>query len=91
MSNRSNKERIEKSVDDFKEEKISIKMLKDSIELNGRALEMMPYSMIKEIDEIQYRLTVSQFADEEDCYANIEEVLKSIDAWLKKVPVEGNE
>jgi hypothetical protein len=91
MSNRSIKERIEKSVDDFKAEKINIKMLKDSIELNGRALEMMPYSMIKEIDEIEYKLTVSQFADEEDCYPNIEEVLKLIEAWLKKVPVEGNE
>jgi hypothetical protein len=91
MSNRSIKERIEKSVDDFKAEKINIKMLKDSIELNGRALEMMPYSMIKEIDEIEYKLTVSQFADEEDCYSNIEEVLKLIEAWLKKVPVEGNE
>jgi hypothetical protein len=91
MSNRSIKERIEKSLDDFKAEKINIKMLKDSIELNGRALEMMSYSMIKEIDEIEYKLTVSQFADEEDCYPNIEEVLKSIDAWLKKVPVEDNE
>lgn len=91
MSNRSIKERIEKSLDDFKGEKINIKMLKDSIVLNGRALEMMPYSMIKEIDEIEYKLTVSQFADEEDCDANIEEVLKSIDLWLKKVPVEGNE
>jgi hypothetical protein len=91
MSNRSIKERIEKSIDDFKEDKINIKMLKESIELNGRALEMIPYSMIKEIDEIEYKLTVSQFADEEDWYPNIEDVLKLIEAWLKKVPVEGNE
>ena len=91
MSNRSIKDRIEKSLDDFKTGKINIKTLKDSIEVNGRALEMMPYSMIKEIDEIEYKLTLSQFADEEDCDANIEEVLKSIDLWLKKVPVEGNE
>ena len=72
----------------FKAGEIDIKALKESIELNGNALEMMPYTTIKEIDDIEYKLTVSQFADEEDCYPNIEEVLKVIEAWLEKVPVE---
>ncbi len=63
MSNSSIKKRIEKSIKDFESGMIDIKALKDSIELNGRALEMMPYNLIKEIDEIKYKLTVSQFAD----------------------------
>jgi hypothetical protein len=91
MSNKSIKQRIEASIQEFKADKISIKDLKESIELNGNALEMMPYPMIKELDEIEYKLTVSQFADEEDCYSNIEEILEFIAAWLEKVPVENAE
>ena len=49
---------------------------------------MMPYSAIKEIDDIEYKLTASQFADEKDCYSNIGEVLKIMEAWLEKVPLE---
>ena len=48
----------------------------------------MPYNLIKEIDDIEHNLTLSQFSDEEDCYSNIEEALKQIETWLKKVPVE---
>ena len=88
MSNITIKCRIEESVEAFRAGKIDIKALKESIELNGNALEMIPYSAIKEIDDIEYKLTVSQFADEEDCYPNVEEVLKVIEAWLEKVPVE---
>lgn len=88
MSNITIKRRIEESLKAFRAKNIDIKALKESIELNGNALEKMPYSAIKEIDDIEYKLTVSQFADEEDCYPNIEEVLKAIEAWLEKVPVE---
>lgn len=82
---------MEKSIEDFKTGRINLKALKASIELNGRALEMMAYSMIKDLDEIEYQLTVSLFADEEDCYADTEEVLEHIISWLEKVPVEENE
>ena len=88
MSNKSIIERIEKSIDDFEKEKINMKSLKESFQLNSTALEMMPYNLIKEIDDIEHNLTLSQFSDEEDCYSNIEEVLKQIEIWLKKVPVE---
>lgn len=88
MSNRSLKKRIRISTEKFKVGEIDLIALKDSIGINGRALEMMPYEMIKQIDEIEYKLTVSQFADEEDCYTDIEEVLKSIDEWLTKIPIE---
>lgn len=88
MSNITIKRRIEKSLGAFKAGEIDIKALKESIELNGNTLEMMPYGAIKEIDDIEYKLTVSQFADEEDCYPNIEEALKAIEVWLEKVPLE---
>ena len=83
-----NKQRIEKSLQSFKAGELGIEALKQSIELNGNALEMMPYSAIKIIEDIEYKLTVSQFSEEEGCYPNIDEVIKCIEAWLEKVPVE---
>jgi len=88
MSNQSLKDRIEKSIEQFRAGKLSIKDLKNSIEINGQALEMMPYELIKELDEIEYKLTVSQFTDEEECFPNIEGVLIFIKSWLTKVPIE---
>ncbi len=86
MSNESIKERISKSIDDFKANKIDLKELRGSIELNGRALEMMPFSMIKELEEIEYKLMIAQFAQEEDCGVNTEEVVKLLESWLKTCP-----
>ena len=88
MSNKTIKQRIENSIQEFKAGKISIRDLTESIELNSNALEMMPYPMIKELEEIEYKLTISQFADEANCYPNTEEVLELIEAWLAKVPIE---
>ena len=88
MSNNTIKHRIEESIQEFKAGKISIKELKDSIELNGNALEMLPYPMIKELKQIEYKLTVSQFSDKEACYPNTEEVLEYIETWLANVPVK---
>jgi len=90
MSNKSIKKYIEKSIEEFRSGKISVKSLKESIELNGRALEMLPYSMIKALDDFEYKLTLSQFADEEDSYPTTKQVLSQIEEWLTKVPVEND-
>jgi hypothetical protein len=87
MSNLSLKNRISDSVSLFKEGKINLQELKSSIEENGRALEMMPYALIKEIDDIEYQLTISEFYDEEECYMPVEKVLLQIENWLQKVPL----
>ncbi|VVS94179.1 hypothetical protein DBB_37510 [Desulfoluna spongiiphila] len=47
MSNKSLKKRISDSLEKFKAGTIDINTLKLSIELNGRALEMMPFELIK--------------------------------------------
>lgn len=88
MSNRTLIKRMESAIEEFKADQINIEQLKDSIELNGNALEMMPYSMVKDLSEIEYKLTVSQFADEEECYPDIEETLKFIESWIEKLPTE---
>jgi hypothetical protein len=86
MSNRTIKCRIEKAIIDFKENKIKLNDLKNCIELNGHALESMPYNLIKDIDEIEYQLTQCNFADEEDCEFDIVSTLSFINTWLNNVP-----
>ena len=86
MSNESLKNRITLAIDSFNRGNIDIKALKSAIESNGQALEGMPYDMVKEIDDIEQLLTMSQFADEEDCDTEIVKVIPIIEAWLKKVP-----
>lgn len=88
MSNESIKQRITKLIKDFKANKIDLRKLRGSIELDGRALEMMPFSMIKDLEEIEYKSMVAQFAQEEDCAPKTEEVIELLEAWLRNVPVE---
>ena len=47
---------------------------------------MMPYALVKEIDDIEYQLTVAQFSDEEDCLPTDVEALSQLSSWLSKVP-----
>jgi len=86
MSNRTIKERIETALIDFNEGKIDLTTLKGCIELNGQALEAMPYELIKDIDEIEYQLTQCEFADEEGCEYDVDSALSFIKTWLSKVP-----
>jgi len=86
MSNQSIKDRIQKALSDFESNQLSLVALKECVELNGPALEAMPYNLIKDIDEIEYQLTQCQFADEEDCEYSIESTISFIKNWLNNVP-----
>ena len=44
---------MKSSLKEYKSGAIGIKALKSSIELNARSLEMMPYHLAKQIDEIE--------------------------------------
>ncbi|MCH2159754.1 MAG: hypothetical protein MK096_13385 [Oleiphilaceae bacterium] len=86
MSNESIKKRIEESLTKFEIGELNLNALKESIELNGQALESMPYDLIKDIDEIEYQLTQCAFADEEDCQYDVATTISFIKNWLSKVP-----
>ena len=86
MSNESLKKRITLAIDSFNKGSITIEALKSAIELNGQALEGMPYDMVKEFDDIEHLLTMSQFAGEEGCDSEIVKVIPLIEVWLNKVP-----
>ena len=86
MSNQSLKDNILNTLKSFKSNQCDIDSLISSIELNGEALDNIPYNMVQEIRDIEYLLTVSQFGVE---YGEtpIEEVIIIIESWLNKIPV----
>lgn len=86
MSNRTLKERIADAVRKFEGGEINITSLISALIVNGRALEAMPYGMLKEIDSIEYKLTVSQFHEEVNSEVSPEEALKALKTWLRNVP-----
>ncbi len=88
MSNNTLINRIEEALAKYENGDIDRKALISSVEENGSALEMMPYRLIKEIEEIEYQLTVAQFADEDEFLPCEEEALARLSSWLNEVPRE---
>ena len=89
MSNRTLHSRIAQALADYRAGTLGIPELRDAVVQNGRALEAMPYALIREIDAIEYDLTAAQFAEEEDCVPNIGSAIAKLEAWLNALPVEG--
>ncbi|MFG1489970.1 hypothetical protein ABMA58_12040 [Oceanospirillum sp. HFRX-1_2] len=75
-----------KALTDFESDQLSLVALKECIEINGPALESVPYKSIEDIDEIEYQLTQCQFFDEEFFECNIEPAISFIKCWLNNFP-----
>src|SRR5690606_12281319 len=86
MSNTTLKQRIVDAIDQFERAQLSLVALRSAVVDNGQALEAMPYPLIKEIDDIEYKLTLSQWYDEEGCEVSPEEALSALKSWLSRVP-----
>ncbi|KRG73373.1 hypothetical protein ABB30_15350 [Stenotrophomonas ginsengisoli] len=86
MSNTTLKKRIVDAIDQFERGQLSLVALRSAVVDNGQALEAMPYPLIKEIDDIEYKLTLSQWYDEEGCEVSPEEALSALKSWLSRVP-----
>ena len=89
MSNRTLHTHIAQALAAYRAGSIGIPALRDAVVQNGRALEAMPYALVKEIDDIEYDLTAAQFAEEEDCIPNIRGAIAKLESWLNAVPLEG--
>ena len=86
MSNRSLVERIGSAVQSFHSGDLDAKRLAESLELNGRALEGMPYPLFKELDALIYELEICGFADEEETIADAASVVRKVEQWLHSIP-----
>ena len=79
-------ESVKNALDLYQREKLTRKELISSVEINGQALENMPYALVKQIDEIEYKFMMAQFADENDSEVTEDEAIKFLVSWLEKLP-----
>ncbi|MYN08005.1 hypothetical protein [Pseudoduganella aquatica] len=78
--------RIEASLALLQEYQGHARELAESIRGNGRALEGMPYALIKEIDSIAMDLDIAQWYDEDGFAPEITPILGRVQSWLTKLP-----
>lgn len=88
MSNRSLIARIETCLELVQARQGTAQMLADSIRGNGRALEAMPYALIKEMEGMAMDLDIAQWHDEDGFPPELGPVLTQVENWLVKLPRE---
>ncbi len=64
----------------------SVRTLADSMRGNGRALEAMPYALIKELESIAMDLDIAQWDDEDGFVSELGSLLIQVREWLSKLP-----
>lgn len=90
LSNTSLQSRLLESLQFYREGLIDLEALSKSVFLNGRALEKMPYPLVKEIAAIGYELeNLECYVNNDfDADADIEKVLSKLEVCLKAIPTE---
>lgn len=86
MSNESLINRIQASLDLVQAGQATAHALADSIRGNGRALEAMPYELIKETESLALDLDIAQWHDEDGFVPELAPILSRVREWLSKVP-----
>lgn len=86
MSNESLINRIEVTLELVQTEQAPARALAESIRGNGRALEGMPYNLIKELESMAMDLDIAQWHDEDGFETALGPVLIRVRDWLSKLP-----
>lgn len=86
MSNESLINHIQAKLDLVQAEQASARALADSLRGNGRALEAMPYQLIKEAESMAMDLDIAQWHDEDGFAPELAPILIRVREWLSKVP-----
>jgi len=86
MTNESLIARIQASLELVEEHRAPACDLADSIRGNGRALEAMPYALIKEIESIAMDLDIAQWHDDDEFSPELGPILIRVRGWLSKLP-----
>lgn len=86
MSNQSLIARIESCLKRVQAQQDTALALADSIRGNGKALEAMPYTLIKEIEGMAMDLDIAQWHDEDGFVPELGPILLRVEDWLAKLP-----
>lgn len=85
MSNATLVARIEAELQRFRINKVTAKALSDALLAHGRALEAMPYPLIKEMESIAMDLEIAAEADEDGFISDLASALTRLQTWLSQV------
>ncbi|MGP4726343.1 hypothetical protein [Rhizobium sp. NFACC06-2] len=86
MSNASLVQKIEQSLLSLCRREILPSSAASSFLLNGRALEALPYHLVKEMEDIGMDLEIAAWHDKEEFSPHIGPVISRAEEWLAKVP-----
>lgn len=86
MSNESLISRIQATLELVQAEQAPACTLAESIRGNGRALEGMPYNLIKELESLALGLDIAQWHDEDGFAPALAPILIQVREWLSKLP-----
>ncbi|WP_332851922.1 hypothetical protein [Duganella sp. S19_KUP01_CR8] len=86
MSNQTLIARIEASLALLQAHQGDSRALAESIRGNGKALEGMPYPLIKEMEDLAMDLDIAQWHDEDGFAPEIGPILVRVQSWLAKLP-----
>lgn len=86
MSNRTLIMRMESALEATRAGKSSAKALAATIRGNGKALEAMPYPLIREIEFLAMDLETAHWQDQNGFLPPLNEVLQRVEAWLTQLP-----
>ncbi|GGY89338.1 hypothetical protein ACFFTM_14445 [Pseudoduganella plicata] len=86
MSNRTLIERIESGLADIRAGKISARTFAEIVRNNGRALEGMPYALIREFELLALELEIADWYVEDGFSPELAPLLVKTQAWLAMLP-----
>jgi hypothetical protein len=86
MSNRTLIARIESGLESVRTREISAATFAKIVRNNGRALEGMPYDLIKTIEDLAQDLEIAEWYEKDGFVPDIESVLLRTQAWLTSLP-----
>lgn len=87
VSNNNLHKQISIALQDVREGKVSPKVASLTLRNNGRALEGMPYTLIKEMESLAMDLEIAEWYENENCFPDLDTVLLKTEEWLKKIPL----
>ena len=88
MSNRTLVTRIAAALNEVRAGEISPKAGAESLALNGRGLEGMPYDLLKSLESLTMDLEIAQWHEEEGGFPDVERVVEEAEVWLARVPLD---
>jgi hypothetical protein len=86
MSNETLIARIESGLNGMRAREISAAAFAKIVRNNGRALEAMPYDLIRKIEDLAQNLEIAEWYEKDGFLPDLESVLLRTQAWLASLP-----